>query len=212
MKSIQLDSKKVAVQIDDTKFNSIKEAAAFLEIPTLVLGKTLNNNMDEHVIKGFKVKRLSKFSPHAHGYVYCKRTGKLYTSAAELANVTSDKSWTINTALKSGSYVDRFKNSWIRISKEEAADIIKNQEINNNIPQPKVDINVPTLIKANPDNINTAVTKVTTYSADLDDQCSKIENNVQDLLSTLIHRGRYTEAHKALDALANFKNIFDEIE
>lgn len=107
------------VQVDDEIFDTLSEAAQFLEMNTYDLSGTLTDNK-EHEVNGFIVKRLGKRRSRLGGQIYCYKTGKLYKNALVLGKLLRVNPGYISKKLKTeNKYEDVYGNTYRRVQNPE---------------------------------------------------------------------------------------------
>lgn len=107
------------VQVDDEIFDTLSEAAQFLEMNIYDLSGTLTDNK-EHNVNGFVVKRLGKRRSRLGGQIYCYKTGKLYKNALVLGKLLRVNPGYISKKLKTeNKYEDVYGNTYRRVQNPE---------------------------------------------------------------------------------------------
>lgn len=107
------------VQVDDEIFDTLSEAAQFLEMNIYDLSGTLTDNK-EHTVNGFIVKRLGKRRSRLGGQIYCYKTGKLYKNALVLGKLLRVNPGYISKKLKTeNKYEDIYGNTYRRVQNPE---------------------------------------------------------------------------------------------
>lgn len=107
------------IKVDDEIFDTMAEAAKFLEMNPYDLSGTLTDN-EEHEVKGFIVKRLGKRRSRLGGQIYCYKNGKLYKNALVLGKILGVNPAYISQKLRAeNKYVDIFGNTYRRVQNPE---------------------------------------------------------------------------------------------
>lgn len=107
---------KVSVEIDGEIFESVKEAAKFLEIDANYLSGKLSAN-PETKIKGFTVK---KFKPSTDDKykVICKETGEVFKSIHACAKAIGVYSFNIYASIKNRGYYNKNGMTYFRLAED----------------------------------------------------------------------------------------------
>ena len=115
------------IMIDGDKFNSLKQAAEFLEMNDYDLSGKLDTN-DVTEIKGFKVQRIGKRAKRIRGPIYCERTNTLFRSADELSKYLMVDGTIICKFLReTGKFIDKNGNVYIRLKEKSLAEHLAKQ-------------------------------------------------------------------------------------
>lgn len=193
------------VSIDGEVFDTIKEAADYLEMNAYDLAGTLMDN-EEKNIKGFVVKRLKKRISRLSGKIYCYKNGKIFKNALVLGKILHVNPTYITQKLRTeNKYVDIYGNTYRRVQNEEN---FKNAEVID-------EIKVAEINKAKQDAINKDIQErfEAKQQKELEQSQPKVENkkevNVRDSLKEalilLVDKKDYEHAKTLLDIMEELK-------
>lgn len=193
------------VSIDGEVFDTIKEAADYLEMNAYDLAGTLMDN-EEKNIKGFVVKRLKKRISRLSGKIYCYKNGKIFKNALVLGKILNINPTYITQKLRTeNKYVDIYGNTYRRVQNEEN---FKNAEVID-------EIKVAEINKAKQDAINKDIQErfEAKQQKELEQSQPKVENkkevNVRDSLKEalilLVDKKDYEHAKTLLDIMEDLK-------
>lgn len=193
------------VSIDGEVFDTIKEAADYLEMNAYDLAGTLMDN-EEKNIKGFVVKRLKKRISRLSGKIYCYKNGKIFKNALVLGKILHVNPTYITQKLRTeNKYVDIYGNTYRRVQNEEN---FKNAEVID-------EIKVAEINKAKQDAINKSIQEKfeAKQQKELEQSQPKVENkkevNVRDSLKEalilLVDKKDYEHAKTLLDIMEELK-------
>lgn len=193
------------VSIDGEVFDTIKEAADYLEMNAYDLAGTLMDN-EEKNIKGFVVKRLKKRISRLSGKIYCYKNGKIFKNALVLGKILHVNPTYITQKLRTeNKYVDIYGNTYRRVQNEEN---FKNAEVID-------EIKVAEINKAKQDAINKDIQErfEAKQQKELEQSQPKVENkkevNVRDSLKEalilLVDKKDYEHAKTLLDIMEDLK-------
>ena len=206
-------SRAQKIQVEDEVFNTIKDAADFLEITPATLSAILLDN-EVHEVKGLKVKRISKKVNCFFGKIYCYNKGWMFKNAVSLGKLLGIPANYISNKLRNeGKYVDIYGNVYRRVQNPDNFDNNSYKFIDDSISnkrifytQPEEDIKS---VQETDDIQEKSVKENTTTTDDFEnfeDVTQEVENTMiinklRDLISDFLKRKDYETVIMLIDIL-----------
>lgn len=201
------------VSIDDDEFDTIKEAAEFLEMSPAELGNILYDN-EVHKIKGFNVRRVSKKSHKINGRIYCYNKGWIFKNAASLARMLHlNPNFVANKLKNEGKYVDIYGNVYRRVQNEENftsqyyREVDKRNTTIRDLMKPEVKVQPVVETKPEVEEVEEPepIVEVKTVSEEKKEE-TVVNNNeletLKNVVVTLLDKGDYEASQAILDVMA----------
>ena len=206
-------SRAQKIQVEDEVFNTIKDAADFLEITPATLSAILLDN-EVHEVKGLKVKRISKRINCFFGKIYCYNKGWMFKNAVSLGKLLGIPANYISNKLRNeGKYVDIYGNVYRRVQNPDNFDnnsykFIDDKPYNKKIFYTQPEVEDVKDVQEN-DTVQEESVKENTTTDNFEDyvdvtqevENTMIINKLRDLISDFLKRKDYETVIMLIDIL-----------